>query len=464
MLGARTGFRMASWPSSMRAGDLGAARVAIWGPGREGRAAIKLLRAHYPDLPVLVLDDAEDAPPPREFSNIECAFGRRAIARVLAGVPKRVDVLVKSPGVSLYRREIEIARKNGVAVTSLLNLWFGEGIAVKTICVTGTKGKSTTASLIAHILGRLGRRVALAGNIGVPVTEIDQTAADYAVIEVSSYQAADFDGVCDIAVLTALFPEHLDWHGTLDAYYRDKLNLLRRSRCAVVNGQVTCARGLGQRLFNDEIGLHVRGGEIFDGPTRIGAVGNRYLARPHNLSNVCAALTVAKALGLGLGEALAAMGDFRALPHRQQEIGEIEGVLYVDDSISTAPESTIAALDVYAGHRITVIVGGYDRGVDYGKLVARLAGGGARAAICLGASGNRICAALRAAAGKLPETAFAQSMEEAVACAKRMTPAGGVVLLSPAAPSYGSYRDFAERGRDFAAKAGLAASEAEKPR
>jgi len=406
------------------------------------------------------LDDAEDAPPPREFGNIECAFGHRAIARVL----NRVDVLVKSPGVSLYRREIEIARKNGVAVTSLLNLWFGEGIAVKTICVTGTKGKSTTASLIAHILGRLGRRVALAGNIGVPVTEIDHTAADYAVIEVSSYQAADFDGVCDIAVLTALFPEHLDWHGTLDAYYRDKLNLLRHGRCAIVNAHVASARGLARRLFNDEIGLHARGGEIVDGPTRIGAVGNRYLARPHNLSNVCAALTVTKVLGLDLGEALAVTDDFRALPHRQQEIGEIDGVVYVDDSISTAPESTIAALEVYAGHRITVIVGGYDRGIDYSKLVAKLAGGGAGAVVCLGASGGRIYAALRTAAGKLPETALARSMAEAVACAKRMTPAGGVVLLSPAAPSYGHYRDFAERGRDFAVKAGLAASEAEKPR
>ena len=102
-------------------------------------------------------------------TNIECAFGPRAIARAL----DHIDVLVKSPGVSLYRREIELARKNGVEVTSLLNLWFAEGVEVTTICVTGTKGKSTTASLIAHILGRLGRRVALAGNIGVPVTEID---------------------------------------------------------------------------------------------------------------------------------------------------------------------------------------------------------------------------------------------------------------------------------------------------
>jgi UDP-N-acetylmuramoyl-L-alanine---L-glutamate ligase len=442
----------------MRAADLGAARVAIWGLGREGQAALRFLRAHHPKLPLLLLDDAENPQPPRDCDNLRCAFGSAAIARALKGT----DVLVKSPGVSLYRPEIALARENGVAITSLLNLWFAEAIPVKTICVTGTKGKSTTASLIAHMLARLGRRVALAGNIGVPVTEIGRSGAEFAVIEVSSYQAADFGGVCDIALLTSLFPEHLDWHRTLDAYYRDKLNLLHRSRCAIVNEQAAPARDLAQYIFNAEIGLHFRDNEIFDGRERIGAVGNRYLARPHNLSNVCATLTVAKVLGLHLGEALDATGDFRALPHRQQEIGEIDGVLYVDDSISTAPESTIAALEVYAGRDITAIIGGYDRGIDYGKLVAKLAGGGVRALVCLGASGDRIYAAVRATAGEPAAAAYARSMEEAVGFAKRVTPKGGIVLLSPAAPSYGQYRDFAERGRDFAAKAGFAAGETDE--
>ncbi len=178
-------------------------------------------------------------------------------------------------------------------------------------------------------------------------------------------------------------------------------------------------------------------------------------------------MTVAKLLDIDPAAALDAAGDFAALPHRQQELGEIGRVLFVDDSISTAPESTIAALAVYAGRDITVIVGGHDRGIDYGKLVLTLARGAARAVICLGASGERIYAGLRAAATERPEASFtasrAQSMEEAVAYAKQATPAGGVVLLSPAAPSYGYYRDFAERGRDFAAKIGFAADAAGGP-
>jgi UDP-N-acetylmuramoyl-L-alanine---L-glutamate ligase len=440
----------------MRAADLGTARVAIWGLGREGRAATRFLRAHHPELPLVVLDDAESAAHSGEFGNLDYAFGSPAIAQTLG----RVDVLVKSPGVSLYRPEIARARERGVAITSLLNLWFAEGLALETVCVTGTKGKSTTASLLAHILARLGRRTALAGNIGVPVADIDQTAADIAVIEVSSYQAADFDGLCDIAVLTSLFPEHLDWHGSLDAYYRDKLNLLRHSRYVIANRTATPAHGLAQAFFGDEAGLHSCGNAVFDSAERIGVVGNRYLARPHNLSNLCAALAVVKRLGLDLAAALAAAEDFRALPHRQQEIGEIDGVLYVDDSISTAPQSTLAALDVYAGREVTLIVGGYDRGIDYRPLVERLAGGAAHAIICLGDSGRRIHDQLRARNPELAGLAAARSMTEAVATAQRMTGRGGVVLLSPAAPSYGQYRDFAERGRDFVAKAGFAGAAA----
>ena len=182
----------------MQVADLGSRRIAVWGLGREGRAAIGFLRRHHPGLPLMLLDDAADAHPPDECGNLMCAFGAERIARAL----ENVDVIVKSPGVSLYRSEVEAARRNGVQITSLLNLWFGEAPEIVTIGVTGTKGKSTTASLIAHILGRLGRRVALAGNIGVPITEV--TDAEYAVIEVSSYQAADFDGICDIALLTSL--------------------------------------------------------------------------------------------------------------------------------------------------------------------------------------------------------------------------------------------------------------------
>jgi UDP-N-acetylmuramoyl-L-alanine---L-glutamate ligase len=441
----------------MRVADLGSRRIAVWGLGREGRAAIGFLRRHHPGLPLMLLDDAADACPPDKYGDLTCAFGPERIARAV----EEVDVIVKSPGVSLYRSEVEAARRNGVQITSLLNLWFGEEPETVTIGVTGTKGKSTTASLIAHILGRLRRRVALAGNIGVPVTEV--TDAEYAVIEVSSYQAADFDGICDIGLLTSLYPEHTNWHLTHQRYVRDKLNLLKRSRCRIVNRDAIDAIGdflpWPDHLFNETAGIHFRGIEIFDGLEWVGTVRNAYLGRAHNKANLCAALAVVKELGIDLMAALDATRDFPGLPHRQQELGENGNLLFVDDSISTIPESTIAALAVYAGRDITVIVGGYDRGIDYGKLVDILSSGAAKAVICLGDSGKRIYAQTLAALSRRSEIACsvreASSMVEAVSQAKQITPAGGVVLLSPAAPSYGYYRDYIERGRAFAAGAGL---------
>jgi UDP-N-acetylmuramoylalanine--D-glutamate ligase len=149
------------------------------------------------------------------------------------------------------------------------------------------------------------------------------------------------------------------------------------------------------------------------------------------------------------------------LPHRQEELGQLAGVLYVDDSISTIPEATIAALAVYAGRPISLIVGGYDRGVEYGALVETVLGGAAHAIICIGDSGERIYELARASANRRPGPVCAiyraQSMEDAVSFARQVTPLGGVVLLSPGAPSYGYYRDYIERGRDFAVTAGLRA-------
>jgi UDP-N-acetylmuramoyl-L-alanine---L-glutamate ligase len=445
----------------MRVGELGSRRVAIWGLGREGRAAIGFLRRHHPALPLLVLDEAADAHIPEDYRhNMKCVLG----AAEIAGALQDVDVIVKSPGVSLYREEIRAALRRGAQVTSLLNLWFAEKPALVTIGVTGTKGKSTTASLITHILSRLGRRVALAGNIGVPVTEVAN--ADHAVIEVSSYQAADFDGQCDLALLTSLYAEHTNWHLTHEQYVRDKLNLLSRSRCRIVNRDAVDAisgySSWPKHFYNDESGIHFRGIEICDGGNSIGLVRNAYLARAQNKSNLCAALAVAKMLGIDLAAALDMTHDFPGLPHRQQELGQSGDLIFVDDSISTIPESTIAALNVYAGRDITVIVGGYDRGIDYRKLVDALLRGAAKAVVCLGESGKRIYALTQAALKERDDKVCAicevSSMEEAVGWAKRVTPAGGVVLLSPAAPSFGHYRDYIERGRDFAVKAGLQAS------
>jgi UDP-N-acetylmuramoyl-L-alanine---L-glutamate ligase len=409
----------------MHVPELRGRRIAIWGYAREGRAALRFLRERDSALDITVLDDgdAHEAPAP-------LISGRTAIAKAIGSF----DVVVKSPGISLYDPLVLRAKAAGVQFTSLLNLWFADARLCRTVCVTGTKGKSTTTALIAHMLHGVGWSAMAAGNIGVPVTELPRDGLDVAVIEVSSYQAADFSGQCDIAVLTSLFQEHLDWHGSVTAYRRDKLNLLLHARRVMINrdalgavGEVLDLNGLPHTTFAA-------------GPAL--CVNNRYLARPHNLANVAAALAVTQELGIDQSSALRAAEDFPPLPHRQQEIGEINGVLYVDDSISTTPEATIAALDVYRDRPVTVIVGGHDRGIDYAPLIERLRASPRPSLVLLDASGRRI-------GELLGSGALVEKMDDAVGEARRITPPGGVILLSPAAPSYGRYRSFIERGEDF---------------
>ena len=291
------------------------------------------------------------------------------------------------------------------------------------------------------------------------MVDIDGNDTDFAVIEVSSYQAADLAETIDLAILVSLQPEHLDWHRTPDRYFSDKLNLLARARTKIINDEtVPDARRCGLKpentlFFNRPDGLHTRGGEIYDAAQRIGIPPNIYLTRPHNLSNVCAVLTAIKFFGFDLFAALATMADYKALPHRQQEIGERDGILYVNDSIATAPHATIAALEVYRDRPISLIAGGFDRGIDYATLVAYIVAHNTHAVILMGPSGQRVFDALTA--HRKERTFVVPSMKEAVAVASMHTPKGGAVLLSPAAPSYGMFRDFIERGESFATEAGF---------
>ncbi len=413
----------------MHVDELRGRRIAIWGFAREGRAALRFLRERDPSLAITVLDDAAGA-----GTDAPLISGRAAIAAAIGGF----DVVVKSPGISLYDPLVQQAQAGGVRFTSLLNLWFADAPAYRTICVTGTKGKSTTTALIAHIMGVVGLRGMAAGNIGVPVTELPRAGLDAAVIEVSSYQAADFTGLCDIAVLTSLSQEHLDWHESIAVYWRDKLNLLRHARRSLISRDTVAAAAQAIDLGRLEYSTFA--------PADVPCVHSAYLARPHNLSNLAGALAVVQSLGVDITDALRAADSFQPLPHRQQEIGEVAGVLFVDDSISTTPEAAIAALDVYHDRAVTLILGGHDRGIDYRPLVERLQAEPARGVVLIADAGRRIGELL----GHRKQVAHADSMRQAVEQARAMTPRGGVILLSPAAPSYGWYSSFVERGTDFA--------------
>lgn len=450
----------------MRFSELDGRPVAVWGAGAETRSFATQLRANLPDarIAVVVLDDPSHAPDDPELM----ADGARVVGAAEAGTAiaeAGCAALVRSPGVSIHRPELRALRSGGLPVATPTGLWLAERGGRRIVGVTGTKGKSTTATLVAHLLRAAGERVELAGNIGRPALDLlDEPDDLLAVVELSSYQVADLATGPETAVVINLYKEHVDWHGDEATYRAEKLRLLALpgvARCVVnaADAEVAAAPcgGRARATFGTPVGWHVTDAGVALGDALAIAHADLPLPGRHNAMNVCAALAALDALDIPRPPLPDALAGFEALPHRLQPVHEAGGVLWVDDSISTTPESALAALESYSDRDVVLLGGGQDRGQDYGELARVLA---ARGATVLGlpSTGGRLVAAARAAGIGEERALLVGSMAEAVAAARALARAGAVVLLSPAAPSYDTYKNFAERGDHFAALAASARS------
>lgn len=441
----------------MRFAELAGRRVAVWGYGREGRSALTALRRRLPGQRIsLICSDAE-AEQARAFHQDALDY---VTAEPYAGLLWSFDVVVKSPGISSYLPAIVEAKAAGVQFTSATALWFGENPLARVVGITGTKGKSTTSALIAHLLRGLGKRVALAGNIGLPLLELldSDAVVDCWVVELSSFQTAEA-GRLDVGLINNVYEEHLDWHGSRERYVADKLALAEHSACLIVNGlqQELLARTAAhpqRRAFGTVAGWHVQDGHIAHGHELLLATDLLPLPGEHNALNLCAALSAVEALGLDARAALRSALSFVPLPHRLQTLGVSDGLTFVNDSISTTPQASIEALRSLSGRVVTVLVGGFDRGVDWHDFQQYVRFHAPHAVICLGSNGARIRQQLAADA---PAYRLEQrgSLADALALARAITPPGGVVLLSPGAPSFDQFRDYADRGRAFTQLAGF---------
>jgi UDP-N-acetylmuramoyl-L-alanine---L-glutamate ligase len=434
----------------VRLADLRGRSVAVWGTGREGRAAITAISAVQPSQLVVVNDNEVEWDGP-------LFFGESALPALLAA-----DVVVRSPGVPQTHPWMASLREKGVTVTGGSALWMADN-ARNTVGVTGSKGKSTTSALISHLLTAIGRPNVFGGNIGVPL--LDLPPAEQYVLELSSYQCSDLTDSPRVAVVTSLFPEHLDSHGGEREYYRDKLNLLAHGpELIVINGadDRLVRETLAARDANGFAAVPAAGG---DSRFRVEDDGLVYcsdeplfpraalkLRGEHNGRNLCVALAVLDGMGIDVvgskEELREAAESFQGLPHRLAEIADPSGLIFVDDTLSTSPHATIQAIDAYAEKPLTVLVGGNDRGVDYGVLREHLRGK-TLTVIGLPDSGPRILAELEGLDGVRLESAG--DLREAVVTAREVTPAGGAVLLSPGAPSYGRFRNFEHRSEAFLA-------------
>lgn len=438
------------------------ARIALWGYGLENQAVLKAIREFLPDKQIdLVIDDAE-----AEQWDFSVDPNLKLVTEpVSGGVLGTYQYVYKSPGISPYDKHVEWAHFRGTRFVSGMNLWFAEHPHLKTICVTGSKGKSTTSALIAHLLRHARQRTALAGNIGLPLLQVPMNPPpDWWVIEMSSYQTYDFQGVPACAVVLNLFPEHLNWHGgSEDRYYSDKLRILAgdQAEVAVLNGADAelmrrTASFPRKVLFNETRGWHSAQHGIYRGEERVLNLGDLRLAGPHNASNVCAALATLEACGFDAVALAPHARTFQPLPHRLQRLGNRGGIEWVNDSIATTPHATIAALESLSGRPTTVIVGGFDRGVSWQPFADFLTRQPPNAVVVQGANAARIAETLAPALQATGvRSAIVADLEAAVAAARDLTPAGGTILLSPGAPSFDQFPDYIARGAAFAALAGF---------
>ena len=413
--------------------------VVLYGAGREARSTRQFLAQVAPNTEVYVTVDSGDA-------DIENAT-QITPGELLKKIEKnQIGLLVRSAGVSIYKPELVASKKAGIEVTTNINLWakYKRGNA-KVVAVTGTKGKSTTVKLTETMLNCAGLDARLGGNFGVAPLDLDDH--DIIVMELSSYQVADLELQPDFVGFTNLFPEHVDWHGSLDQYYHDKMNLLRRpERYAYALGSQAA---VNQRV---QANLPKYANELAAPSAEMvaalhGTMRQSKLKGPHNADNMMIAAKLALGLGASEEAILEGLKSFAPPAHRLEE-HRIGDITIVDDSISTTPEATKAALATYPETRNALIVGGFDREQDYRDLALEIKNSSVTTVACLPKTGHRLAEAISALNVEV-DVIEAQDLSEAMNALAQRRSQFDTLILSPAAPSYNQFRDYVERGEKF---------------
>lgn len=455
--------------------DLRGRRVLILGFGREGRSTLSFLQERVPDASLGVADRRTLAQMSEEE---QTALAALPADRVMLG-PSYLDsirdfeVIVRSPGMPPDSPGLEAARARGVRVTSLVNLFFDVAPG-KVVGVTGTKGKSTTTSAIYTVLRDAGLDARLGGNIGIPLLTCLEgaTEATLFVVELSSFQLSDLERSPHVAVVQNVVREHLDYHGTFEKYVAAKSNIARHQRpgdAVVYNGGHEIPRALaGQSPGTKQaFGLEQRSDSVCyveagwlvhrtDGTASpILPAEDVPLPGAHNLLNVMPAIVVGRLLGVDIPSIAGSLRSLKALPHRLQLVHEWQGRRFYNDSLSTVPEAAMAALSAFRDRPTVLIAGGHDRGQAWDDLAdAILRQGTVRAVVLLPETGSRLQSALERRAAECPDATLpvllpAATMSEAVRCAIKASEPESAILLSPAAASFGAFRDYEDRGNQF---------------
>ncbi|MBR2241171.1 MAG: UDP-N-acetylmuramoyl-L-alanine--D-glutamate ligase [Clostridia bacterium] len=440
-------------------------KVLILGFGMEGYSTYRLIRRHLPEQKVYISD--ANSKVYEKYEDVQKDVNADIIPtdEYLKELEK-YDVIMKTPGLSF--KDIDTSKFID-KIKSQIEL-FLEFIDVFTIGVTGTKGKSTTSSLIYDIISKQREDVHLLGNIGVPLfDEIDKlTKKSIVVLELSSHQLEYVQVSPNVAILLNLFEEHLDHYKSYEHYINAKLNICKFQKAddyflysidnECLREHVEKLRDFKQNVFeislegNDKINtndkLVIRKDNTAvteEGEVLYTDSETRKILGDHNFNNIMFATTVAKIMNLDMKKANEDVYNFAPLEHRMEFVAEIDGVKYYNDSIATIPASTINGVETLKNVN-TLIIGGKDRGIDYSEFAEFLGNTNIEHLICLPDTGWKIADMV---VNENMEKYIVNNMEEAVKFAKQVTKKGTSCLLSPAASSYGFFKNFKERGNLF---------------
>jgi UDP-N-acetylmuramoylalanine--D-glutamate ligase len=440
-------------------------KVLILGFGKEGRSTYQFLRKYFPDQLFYIADQDKNLSEKYHFQSID------KIALVLGNAYMdkltEYDLIIKTPGISL--KNMETAQLKSLSITSQTDL-FLHVFSKQIIGITGTKGKTTTSSLIYHILKSYTDNVLLVGNMGFPPFDqvLDVDNETFIVFEMSSHQLENCSISPHFSVLLNLFQEHLDHYQTYMDYQLAKFNIAKFQQkddyfiCNADNEEINeilsniqlPGKMISFSLLKEvKIGCFLKENTIYcnDGKTSkpfYDTRSIRNLKGNHNLLNIMAAISVCKLIGVPEDKIVECIGSFKGLEHRIEYIGNINGIEFYNDSISTIPEATIAAV-IALENTNTLLLGGFDRGIDYRNLAAFLVKSGVKNLIFIGEAGKRIFAEVNKLKCKNKQCFEVMSFDKAVEIAIQKTAKGKICLLSPAAASYDMFKNFEERGKRF---------------
>lgn len=357
----------------------------------------------------------------------------------LTGKLDRYEVIFRTPGLPFLSKAVQQAKMKGIEISSQTKLFF-DLCKAKIIGVTGTKGKGTTAALIFEILKAAGKKVWLAGNIGKdPFEFLDQVRADDLVIlELSSFQLQDLHKSPQIAVITNFSPDHLNHHQTITEYAFAKTMILTH--------QTTHDFAVLNQSLPDNFKQAGQGKKIFFSAADAKDYETRLLG-PHNLEDIAAAVKVAEIFGVDEDSIKKTVAVFSPLPHRLNIICTINGITYIDDAFSTNIGPVIGAIDAMAKPTV-LIVGGYDKGLDYSMLAQKIKSSKQiKALVVIGQVTAKILESIKGFGGAI--LTGAKNMQEIIAQAKSAASIGDTILFSPGTASFDMFENEMDRGEQF---------------